>query len=319
MFRFVMMLTLMVVSSRAEGQGIRMSSDFLPLQVGNFWRYEVIDSTGPSEEDFTMEIRQHAIVEGKSVYVFSQFPFAPGVEGGRPIGVRYDRELRSYKRFDGEFETELFPSVGATTKVVETDTNGFPLQALLDFATGRLVLERGVGIVEAEVDTPMGVRLVKLVGARVGSFEIGEMTTDVARTPEETLQDYRNNVTDVTEANPLVKVDAVPEGDSHHLILTIQNTSDKLLAFNFSTSQSFDFVIIDTSHGQEIWRWSRRMYFSRVGRSEAIRSRGEWVFEAVWNHRDDELNRVEAGVYEVFGILTAESQIESEPVEISIQ
>ena len=61
------------------------------------------------------------------------------------------------------------------------------------------------------------------------------------------------------------------------------------------------------------------MFFSRVGRSEAIRSRGEWVFKAVWNHRDDELSKVEAGVYEVYGILTAESKIESEPIEINIQ
>ena len=61
------------------------------------------------------------------------------------------------------------------------------------------------------------------------------------------------------------------------------------------------------------------MFFSRVIRSEAIRARGEWVFEAVWNHRDDNLNEVEPGIYEFFAILTAESPIETEAFEIEVQ
>jgi hypothetical protein len=113
-------------------------------------------------------------------------------------------------------------------------------------------------------------------------------------------------------------VEARAERDAHRFVLTVRNTSEQLLPFDFTTSQSFDFVVVDPLHGQEVWRWSRRRFFSEVIRSEAIRPGGEWTFDGEWNHRDSALNEVEAGDYEVFGVLTAEDPIESEPIEFHV-
>ena len=314
MRRFLLMVTLLVFAAPLSAQGIRMTPDFLPLEVGNVWRYAVTGPDGATLDEFTMEIRQHTIVEGKSLYVFTQFPLAPGIEGGVPVGVRYDRNLRQYKRFDGQLEEDLFPSAGASTEVLERDANGLPLRVVFDFSPGRLTLERGVGIVGAE----SGPQVIKLVGARVGSVAIGEVVPESAGPQETARPDYRDNVVGITEANPMVEVEAVADEAGHRFLLRVRNTSDKLLPFDFSSSQSFDFVVVDPQNGQEIWRWSRRMFFSRVIRSEAIRARGEWVFEAVWNHRDDNLDVVKQGTYEVFAILTAESPIESEAFEIEV-
>ncbi len=314
MRRFVLMVTLLVFAAPLSAQGIRMTPDFLPLEVGNVWRYAVTDPDGATLDEFTMEIRQHTIVEGKSLYVFTQFPLAPGIDGGVPVGVRHDRNLRQYKRFDGELEEDLFPSAGASTEVLERDANGLPLRVVFDFSPGRLTLERGVGIVGAEA----GLQVIKLVGARVGAVAIGEVVTRSPGPQETARPDYRDNVVPITEENPMLEVETVQDGDGHRFLLRVRNTSDKLLPFDFSSSQSFDFVVVDPTHGQEIWRWSRRMFFSKVIRSEAIRARGEWVFEAVWNHRDDSMNEVEPGTYQVFAVLTAETPIESEAFDIEV-
>ena len=310
-------LTLALGVPSLLGQGIKMSPDFLPLQVGNLWRYTVTDSTGAKVDEFNIEIERHTIVDGRSIYLFTQFPIAPGIDGTRPVGIRYDRQLRQYIRFDGEFEDDLFPSVGAIAEVLERDANGLPLRVLFDFQPLKLTLERSVGIVAASFDSPGGLQVAKLITARVGATVIGEALPEEA-TPEERIVNEFNNVADVSEETLIIELEAIADGDGHRLVLHVRNVSDKLLAFDFVSSQSYDFAIVDPLHGQEIWRWSRRMFFSSVMRSEAIRARGEWLFEAVWNHRDDDLNMVEPGTYEVIAFLTAQSPVESEPVEIQV-
>ena len=312
---FPMMVTLLLFATPLSAQGIRMTTDFLPLEVGNVWQYIVTDHDGVTLDQFRMEIRQHTIVEGKSFYIFTEFPFVPGIDGAAPLGIRYDRKIRQYKRFDGELEQDLFPSAGASTEVIERDANRLPLRVVFDFGQARLVLERGVGIVKAESEQ----QVIKLVGARVGAVAIGEIVPELAGFQEASQPDYRDNVVSITEANPMLEVDAVPDEAGHRLLFRVRNTSDKLLPFDFSSSQSFDFVVVDLQHGQEIWRWSRRMFFSRVIRSEAIRGQGEWVFEAIWNHQDDNLNKVEPGTYALTAILTAESPIESETFKIEVR
>jgi hypothetical protein len=57
----------------------------------------------------------------------------------------------------------------------------------------------------------------------------------------------------------------------------------------------------------------------KVTRQESIRAKRNWKFEVVWNHRDNDLNPVEPGRYQVIGILTQESPIESDPVPFDIK
>ena len=50
-----------------------------------------------------------------------------------------------------------------------------------------------------------------------------------------------------------------------------------------------------------------------------MRARGEWTFEGEWTYRDNDLNEVEPGVYEVRGVLTAETPVESAPVQFEVR
>ena len=74
---------------------------------------------------------------------------------------------------------------------------------------------------------------------------------------------------------------------------------NKLVPFAFRSGQTYDFAVVDASTGQEVWRWSRRMYFSQVVRQEALRPNRNWTFEVTWNHRDNDVNLVAPGKYTV--------------------
>jgi len=103
-------------------------------------------------------------------------------------------------------------------------------------------------------------------------------------------------------------------------VFTVINTSDKLLPFNFKSGQTYDFEVVDSSTGQEVWRWSRRMIFSsQVVRQESIRGNRNWVFEVTWNHRDNDLNVVTPGKYKVVASLATQPPIESDPVTFEVQ
>ena len=315
-FLIVSISALLGLPSLAFGQGIRMSPDFLPLDVGNRWEYQIQDSEGRVLDTFDMEISDYTIIEGTSYYVFSGFPFV-GAAG--TVGVRYDRDQRQYLRFDGEFEGDLFPSSRGSVQVVATDANDLPLRARFDFGDVVLFLERSVGIVEAEFRVQSGTQSVKLVAALVGNEAVvGDL--DV-RAPEPRIltADPTENVGEVSGASLRIALQVVDEGDEHRFRVEVQNISNQLLAFDFDSSQNFDFVVSDPVQGSEIWRWSERMFFSEVLRSEALQAGAQWNFEAVWNHRDRDLNEVAPGTYEVVAILVAESPVESEPVQIEVR
>ena len=312
----------MLVPILATGQGIRMGPDFLPHDVGNVWRYDVSDEDGNQVGVLEFEIREFAIVNGVSFYVFSQFPLAPGLQPNREVGIRYDQDQRQFVWFDGDDQVDLFPSLGASAEVIATDDNGLPLRALFQFGEMVLSLERGVGIVQAGIQTADGPRVANLVGARVGGSVIGAAQPESrlpASGPEAlTVAEPIDNIATVEEVRPELTVVATPVRDGHRFTLTVRNPSGQLLPFDFNTSQSFDFVVVDSTRREEVWRWAERQFFSQVVRSQAIRAGGEWSFEGEWNHRDSDLNEVEAGTYEVFGVLASETPIESESIRFEV-
>ena len=303
-----------------------MAPDFLPLDVGNLWRYEVTDDQGKAIGSIEYEVSEYTIVDGVSFYVFTHFPLAPDLAPNRPVGIRYDRELRQFIWFDGENRAALFPSLGASAEVLETDENGLPFRALFNFGAMVLTLERGVGIIQAGFQTPDGPRIANLVGARVGGSVVGATQPESGLRPSQPtpirepvpVADPIDIVANLDEVQPQLIVEAVAQRDGHRFILTVRNPSEQLLPFDFTSSQSVDFVVVDPLRGQEIWRWSQRRFFSEVLRSQAIRAGGEWVFEGEWNHYDSNLNEVEPGPYEVFGILASENPIESESVRFEV-
>src|SRR5436305_9214938 len=78
-------------------QGVRMSADFLPLAVGNRWVYNIVNEDGRKLSDMEFSVTEHTIVNGKSFYVLSGFPFV--AHSGEDIHlVRYDRTEKDFVR-----------------------------------------------------------------------------------------------------------------------------------------------------------------------------------------------------------------------------
>src|SRR5204863_9381782 len=76
--------------------GVRMSADFLPLEVGNRWVYDVFNEAGQKTGSLEFAVQDYRIVGGRSFYMLTQFPFV--LEGGFIKLVRYDRQERQYMR-----------------------------------------------------------------------------------------------------------------------------------------------------------------------------------------------------------------------------
>jgi hypothetical protein len=307
------------------GQGVRMSADFIPLEVGNRWVYEIVNEDGRKIGDLDFSVQQYTIIGGRSFYVLTQFPFAPE---GSPIKlIRYDRQERQYMRMADNEEGPLFLADGTKADVLQADESGLPLKFVLRTDLMDLTFQRGVGIVEARMQGSNGVQIAKLTGAHFGEggTRVGTASTQSVpapppvKPPEQRNRALVDNVGKISEDNPVLDVQAVAVPEGHKFALTIVNVSDKLLPFSFKSGQSYDFAVADASTGQEIWRWSLRMFFTQVIRQEAIRPNGRWTFEITWNHRDNNLNLVTPGKYKVVGIVATQPPIESDPVTFEIQ
>src|SRR5262245_46418221 len=141
--------------------GVRMSADFLPLEVGNRWVYDVLNESGQKIGDLDFAVQEYTIQRGHSFYVLTRFPFA--VSDGEPIRlIRYDRMEREYVRMVDNEEGSLFLSDGAKASVIQADPSGLPLKFTLSLDLMELTFQRGVGIVEAKIPGANGLQIVKL-------------------------------------------------------------------------------------------------------------------------------------------------------------
>ncbi len=254
----VCILFLLLPASLFAQPGVRMSADFLPLEVGNRWVYDLLSENGQKLGALDVAVQEYRIVGGRSFYLLTSFPFV--TEDTTPTRlIRYDAKI--------------------------TNVHVGERQAAQAAAQGAPALPQP-----------------------------GQPAT-----PEQRNKALTDNVAKVSEENPAldVQVSEVPGG--MRFVFTVINTSDKLLPFNFRSGQTYDFEVIDASTGQEVWRWSRRMFFSQVVRQEAIRGSRNWVFEVTWNHRDNDLNVVAPGKYKVIGSLATQPPIESEAVSFDIK
>lgn len=321
-------LVIVFLAVPALGQGLRMSADFLPLEVGNRWVYAVTNEAGQKIAEVDVYIQDRTIIEGRSFYVFSRFPFATGFDPNRTAMIRHDRASSQYVRIDDDAEGALFLAESSAVQVVESSEAGLPLKFKLTLGITELVFERGVGIISATTLSDAGPQIALLTGARVGARKIGAGVPDRAASgaapsgrsaAEQKVEALAKAVENASEKNPALLLDASPATAGFRFVLIARNTSDKLLAFNFTTSQNYDFVVSDPLTGREIWRWSRRMMFSPVIRAEALRPRAQWRWEIEWNLLDSEYNPVPAGQYRLVGVLKAREPFESEPLLFEIK
>jgi len=104
-------------------QGVKMTEDFLPLQVGNRWVYDVTTESGQKIGQTEFSVNDRAIVSGRSVYVLSGFPFA-GESADAVRTIAYDRTGRQFVRIVGDQEFPLFTGDGESTEILQSDTSG---------------------------------------------------------------------------------------------------------------------------------------------------------------------------------------------------
>jgi len=165
-FRSVVFM-LAIAPATLLGQGVRMSADFLPLSVGNRWIYNVVNEDGRKLNDLEFSVGEHTIVNRRSFYVLSGFPFV--AHSGEDIHlVRYDKTEKQFVRVLDQQEGALFLADGSSVEVAEADKNGLPVKFLLHMGPMDLTFQRGVGIVEARLQSPNGVQIAKIASARVG-------------------------------------------------------------------------------------------------------------------------------------------------------
>jgi hypothetical protein len=304
--------------------GVRMSSDFLPLEVGNRWVYDVFNEGGQKIGNMEFAVQEYRIVSGRSFYLLTQFPFA-AENGGLIKLVRYDRQERQYMRMADNEEGPLFLADGTRTEVLQADDSGLPVKFTLRGDLIDLTFQRGQGIVEARMHAGKDVQIAKLTALHTGVRKAEEAAAQGApavpqpKTPEQKTKALVENVAKPSDETVAldVQVSKVPEGTK--FLLTVINTTDKLVPFSFNSGQTYDFAVADASTGQEVWRWSRRMFFTQVIRQEAIRPNRNWTFEVTWNHRDNDLNNVAPGKYKVVGSVAVRPAMESDPVPFEIQ
>src|SRR5262245_50486316 len=303
--------------------GVRMSADFLPLEVGNRWVYDVFNEAGEKVGNLEFAVQEYRIVSGRSFYLLTQFPF---VEDGALIKlVRYDRQERQYMRMADNDEGPLFLADGSQVEVLQTDESSLPVKFIMRGDLVDLTLQRGMGIIEARMHAGKDVRTAKLTSVQVGERRAAEAAAQGApalpqpKPAEPRSKTLAENVVKPSDETVALDVQATEVSGGTKFVLTVINSTEKLVPFSFKSGQTFDFIVLDAASGQEVWRWSRRMFFTQVVRQEALRPSRNWTFETVWNHRDNDLNMITPGKYTVIGSLATQPSMETEPVPFEIK
>ena len=319
----LMLLFFLAPASLLAQPGVRMSSDFLPLEVGNRWVYDVFNEAGTKTGALELAVQEHRIVGGRSFYLLNQFPF---VQDGAMIKlVRYDRQERQYMRMADNEEGPLFLADGTKVEVLQADDSKLPVKFILYGDLVDLTFQRGMGIIEARMHAGKDVQIAKLASVHTGERKAAEAAAAGApalpqpKPPEPRSRTTADNIAKPSEETVALDVQSTQVQGGTKFLLTIINTTEKLVPFSFKSGQTFDFAVLDPSSGQEIWRWSRRMLFTQVLRQEALRPSKNWTFEVTWNHRDNDLNIVTPGNYKVIGSLASQPPMESEPVSFEIK
>lgn len=334
----------LLLFSAAKAQGVRMPPEFLPLEVGKRWTYDLLSEAGQKTGQMAFVVEEYTIVAGTSFYVLSGFPFSNESEEIR--FVRYDRGERQFMRKLGTDEGPLFFGDGSVTEVLESDSTGAALKFLLRMDTMTLTFERGVGIVEARLQKPAGVLIAKMVRSAppattaapapapattrtpaTGNAGPGPAPTVVVPRsapmvvipPAAPPAGRRESVTaTLSSENPQMNLGVSPSLDGYDIVIVVINTSEKLLPFRFNSSQTFDIVITNEA-GKEVWRWSKERFFGQVVRSDSIRPKGRWQFQEAWNRRDYDGNLLEPGRYRITATITSLPAVSAPPVFLDLR
>src|SRR2546428_7711592 len=163
----VCILFLLLPAPLCAQPGVRMSADFLPLEVGNRWVYDLLNEDGQKLGALDFAIQEYRIVGGRSFYLLTSFPFV--AEDTSPTKlIRYDRQERQYMKMTNNEETPLFLADGAKAEVIQADESSLPQKFILKMDLMDLTFQRGLGIVEARLHAGSGVQIAKIPNGHVG-------------------------------------------------------------------------------------------------------------------------------------------------------
>src|SRR5579883_1706149 len=172
------LLLMLLPGSLFAQPGVRMSSDFLPLEVGNRWVYDVFNEAGDKIGNLEFGVQDYRIVGGRSFYLLTRFPFV--TDGTEIKLVRYDRQERTYERMLDNEEGPLFLSDGTRTQVLQADESGLPVKFILYGDLVDLTFQRGMGIVEAKMHGGKDIQIAKLTGLRTSDRKAAEAKAEGA-------------------------------------------------------------------------------------------------------------------------------------------
>ena len=307
----------------SNDSGLSLGPDYLPLTLGNRWIYTKTESRLNKKDTVRIDIISVPIIKWKTYYVFNQLPFVPGLESTNNILIRYDTPSRQFVRLTPDGEKPLFP-VGEKADAkfeISIDSQNHPVDNRLSYlgclhcenAGVETVFDRGIGIVAIESTFPWGTESYELRSAEVNRRRFGEL---ISEPKEKTKKSMRGPI--ISRADPNLSLEVEKGTNGAKLIMRVKNPTESFLSFNFSTSQTYDFVVKEKNSGFEVWRWSKGNFFSRVLRNLALLPEEEWKFEETWDYKDNEHNDIRHGFYEVVAILTTREPRESAPVEVAV-
>jgi len=108
-------------------------------------------------------------------------------------------------------------------------------------------------------------------------------------------------------AGPLVSsLQVETSTDSVRFVLQVTNATAAPMALEFSSGQTFDFVVLDGE--RELWRWSADRMFTQALRSETLAAGETRTYEAAWRPPAGVRGRLVARGYLTARGLRAEQQ-----------
>src|SRR5436190_21247439 len=230
LFKIAVVFFLLPASLFAQ-PGVRMSADFLPLEVGNRWVYDLLSENGQKLGALDVAVQEYRIVGGRSFYLLTSFPFV--TEDTTPTKlIRYNRQERQYMKMTNNEETPLFLADGAKAEVIQADESGLPQKFILKMDFMDLTFQRGLGIIEARLHAGSKIQIAKLTSVHVGERQAaqaaaqGAPTLPQPATPEQKGKALADNVAKVSDENPALDVQVSEVTGGARFVFTVINTSD---------------------------------------------------------------------------------------------
>lgn len=105
-------------------------------------------------------------------------------------------------------------------------------------------------------------------------------------------------------------------GEPVNITVDVTNTSSSPVALNYRNGQEYDIII--NKDGQEVWKWSMGKFFTQELHSVTLAPGESRTFQDSWTQTVNGNQPITPGQYQIIGVSTAEQNIQSAPVTITI-